>query len=213
MSEDPNVTVAKFSFKQAIIVAAITGATTLGGTLLTQRSNNSNGGDSVKEEGSSALAACQEQNEKLSEELKESISFSSLTDISNTHFQPRDAEEEIKNSIRSLVQRADEYAEDSNHFTYKLFKLKKLMLINGGNINVRISSANKEACVLIQDLLKGIEYYKGTVDGNVESTREAVEKFQRTLNQFTEGYFEERNIGIVGKKTFNAILERYEKND
>jgi len=210
-NEDPNVTVAKFSFKQAIIVAAITGATTLGGTMLTMRSNDNGDTNERPPSKSEALATCQEKNDDLNERLDASISFSSLADLSNKYFSSDADSREIKGTIRSLIQNAERYEKDSDHFMHKLFRLKKLMLANGGNINVRVSNANPEACKLIQDLLKGVEYYKGSVDGNVASTREAVEKFQKTLNRYTEGYFAEQNIGIVGRKTFNAILEHYEK--
>ena len=209
-AEDPNITVAKFSFKQAIVVAVITGATTLGGTFLTMKSGSK---PEVSESKPAVEKACAEETKQLKEELSATISFSSLADISNKHFGQSSDEATVKNSIRSLVSKANELEENQKHFTNKMFRLKKLMLTNGGNINVRISSANVEACRLIQDLLKGIESYRGTIDGNVESTREAVASFQRKLNQYTPGYFAEKNIGIVGKKTFNAILERYEKND
>ena len=211
MSEEhPNVTVAKFNYKQAIVVALITGITTIGGTFLTLKSSKGTSGPSPKAQ--AEPQGCVEEVDKLKSELSQSLSFTSLTDISTKYFNERSSQQEVKNSIRDLVANADLYEEDSKHFMHKLFRLKKLMLANGGNINTRISSANKEACVLIQDLLKGIEYYRGNVDGNVDSTRDAVEAFQRKLNHFTEGYFPEQNIGIVGRKTFNAILERYERS-
>ncbi len=215
MSEEhPNVTVAKFSFKQAIIVALITGITTISGTLLTLKSSKASDQGIVKAnpKESISLKTCKEEKKRIEQELEASISYSSLADISDKYFSGNSSEQEIKNTIRQLVENANLYENDSKHFMHKLFRLKKLMLSNGGNINVRISSANREACMLIQDLLKGIEYYRGTVDGNVESTREAVENFQKSLNRYTEGYFPEQNIGIVGKKTFNAILEHYERS-
>ncbi|MEP0984554.1 peptidoglycan-binding domain-containing protein [Ekhidna sp.] len=210
-NEDPNVTVARFSFKQAIVVAAITGTTTLGGTLLTMRS----GGDDS--EGSSPEQitendGCEDEINSLKSSLNKSITFSSLSDISNSHFNSGAEKRDVKEKIRELIQVSELYKKDSQHYMHKLFRLKKLMLANGGNINVRVSNANPEACRLIQDLLKGIEYYRGTADGNVESTRAAVEDFQHTLNSYTPGYFAEKNIGIVGKKTFNAIMEHYEKS-
>lgn len=209
-TEDPNVTVAKFSFKQAIIVAAITGATTLGGTLLTMKSANA--GESPEKDPTEALSECEARNDQLAGQLEAAVAISSLSDISDTHFAADATADEVKSTVRALVNNANQYERDSKHFMHKLFRLKKLMLANGGNINVRVSNANPEACKLIQDLLKGIEYYRGTLDGNVESTRQAVEEFQRNQNRFTPDYFEERNIGIVGKKTFNAILEHYERS-
>ena len=212
MSEEhPNVTVAKFNFKQAIVVAIITGVTTIGGTFLTLKS--SKGED--KEPTSNTQAetqACLQEVDKMKGQLESSLSFTSLTDISSKYFSEESSQQEMKRSIRELVENADLYEKDSQHFMHKLFRLKKLMLANGGNINTRISSTNKEACELIQDLLKGIEYYRGSIDGNAESTRDAVEAFQRKLNHFTEGYFPEQNLGIVGRKTFNAILEHYERS-
>lgn len=210
-NEDPNVTVAKFSFKQAIVVAAITGATTLGGTMLTMKSssndssNNDNSDQKVVED-------CQDEISSLKSTLNSSITISSLADISNSHFNSEAEKKDVKEKIRELIKTSEQYKKDSQHYMHKLFRLKKLMLANGGNINVRVSNANQEACKLIQDLLKGIEYYRGTADGNVESTRAAVEDFQKTLNSYTPGYFPEKNIGIVGKKTFNAIMEHYEKS-
>ncbi|MEQ9403310.1 MAG: peptidoglycan-binding domain-containing protein [Cyclobacteriaceae bacterium] len=205
-NEDPNITVARFSYKQAIIVAAITASTTLGGTLLSSGSD-SNGVDSED------VLACENENQQLKGSLAKSISFASLESIDSDRFSTDEGKEEVKNDIELLVDKIEQYEKERNHFTGKLFRLKKLMLSNGGNINVRIPSANPESCKLIQDLLMGIEYYNGSIDGNVAGTRAAVESFQMKLNQFTPGYFEEKNIGIVGRKTFNAILERYEKND
>ncbi len=212
MSEEhPNVTVAKFNFKQAIVVAIITGVTTIGGTYLTLKSSKGEKKEPYLNDKAEAQA-CLQQIDKMKLDLERSLSFTSLTDISSKYFSEQYSQQEIKNAIKKLVSNADLYEKDSMHFMHKLFRLKKLMLANGGNINTRISSANKEACMLIQDLLKGIEHYRGSIDGNVESTRSAVETFQRKLNHFTEGYFPEQNIGIVGRKTFNAILERYERS-
>ncbi|MEO1254263.1 MAG: peptidoglycan-binding domain-containing protein [Bacteroidota bacterium] len=216
MSEEhPNVTVAKFNFKQAIVVALITGITTIGGTFLTLKSSRPSKNSKPQE--SQAVAgstnSCDQEVNKLKAQLNNStITFSSLADISEKHFSSNSSQQEVKKAIRELVNNANQYEDDSRHFMHKLFRLKKLMLENGGNVNVRINYANKEACILIQDLLKGIEYYKGSIDGNVESTREAVERFQKNLNRYTEGYFPENNIGIVGRKTFNAILEHYERS-
>lgn len=209
MSEDPNITVARFNFKQAIIVAIITGATTLGGTLLTMKSGQS---DVIQPSINDDLEDCRKEVNELAGTLNNAISFSSLRDISNSHFSAESDKQEIKRIIRELVNTTELYKKDSQHYMHKLFRLKKLMLENGGNINVRVSNANQEACRLIQDLLKGIEYYKGSIDGNVESTRVAVEEFQKKLNNYTPDYFEEQNIGIVGKKTFNAILQHYERS-
>ncbi|SNS93366.1 hypothetical protein SAMN05421640_1681 [Ekhidna lutea] len=208
MPEDPNITVARFNFKQAIVVAIITGLTTLGGTLLTMQSGKSDDTPDFNND----LEDCQEQLQQASASLENAITISSLRDISNIYFGQDANEQAVKNTIRELISTSELYKKDSQHYMHKLFRLKKLMLANGGNINVRVSNANKEACGLIQDLLKGIEYYKGSIDGNVESTRVAVEDFQKKLNNFTPGYFEEQNIGIVGKKTFNAILEHYERS-
>ena len=210
-NEDPNVTVAKFSFKQAILVAAITGATTLGGAFLTMKSGNDNG-STQPPDAEDSQAACKEEVSDLKRSLQSSISFSSLADISSIHFTADSDKTKVRESIRSLVKTSEAYNRDSQHYMHKLFRLKKLMLANGGNINVRVSNANQEACSLIQDLLKGIEYYRGNIDGNIESTRAAVEHFQKSLNNYTPDYFSEKNIGIVGKKTFNAIMEHYERN-
>ncbi|MEQ9009245.1 MAG: hypothetical protein RLP12_15285, partial [Ekhidna sp.] len=168
-NEDPNVTVARFNYKQAIVVAAITGATTLGGTWLTLKPGEDSENDSSAT--SSEFADCQQENSNLKASLENSLSFTSLTDISNTHFSNGLNKEEVKGVIRQLISTSQQYEKDSQHYMHKLFRLKKHMLTNGGNINVRVSNANQEACSLIQDLLKGIEYYKGSIDGNVESTR------------------------------------------
>ncbi|WP_420317496.1 peptidoglycan-binding domain-containing protein [Ekhidna sp.] len=210
-NEDPNVTVARFNYKQAIVVAVITGATTLGGTLLSIKSSSANSDPSPGQNGQE-LANCKTENERLRTSLTNSLSFSSLQDISSNYFDDSLDKNQFKEVVRNLVSTTEQYRKNSQHYMHKLFRLKKLMLANGGNINVRVSNANQEACSLIQDLLKGIEYYRGSVDGNVESTRDAVEKFQSSLNNFTPGYFEEKNIGIVGKKTFLAIMEHYERN-
>jgi hypothetical protein len=111
-----------------------------------------------------------------------------------------------------LIHYADAHLEDRKHYTYRMFRLKKIMLnMPRRNINTRIEGTDPEALRLIQQLLKGIEYYQGPVDGDRLKTYFAVRKLQESINNYTPGYFNPDNYGIFGNATLTAVIQMYEK--
>jgi hypothetical protein len=102
---------------------------------------------------------------------------------------------------------------DREHYTYRMYRLKKIMLNNPRrNINARIDGTDPEAFMLIQQLLQGIEYYKGPVDGDRLKTYFAISKFQKEMNNYTPGYFNPDNYGIFGNASLMAVMDIYEND-
>jgi hypothetical protein len=99
---------------------------------------------------------------RLRSELSRSVSATALHDLSDTYFSKNAGPAAIKDSIRMLINYANAHLADREHYTYRMYRLKKIMLNNPRrNINARIDGTDPEAFMLIQQLLQGIEYYKG----------------------------------------------------
>jgi len=200
---------AKINFKQAIIVALITSVTTIIVTLISTRGN--------KTEQSAQAADCnvyEEKVEELTTALNISVSAESLSDISNTFFRKSDQKEALKDSLRSVVLLAEAHLEDQEHYAYDLFLLKKVLLSKPrGNINTRVATDDASTFALIQQVLKNIQFYSGEVSGDRQDTYLALRGFQLKLNEATENYFEESNLGILGNKTYIALMEYYENSN
>ena len=82
-----------------------------------------------------------------------------------------------------------------------------------GNINTRIDGDDVSTYILIQKILKNIQFYSGSVTGDRQLTYLALKGFQLKLNEATENYFEESNLGILGNKSYIALMEYYEQRN
>jgi len=201
---DSNDSSAKINFKQAIIVALITSVTTIVVTLISTSGH--------KTDQTEDCAVYTEKIQELNRELDISVSAENLSDISNIFFRKLDKKEVLKDSLRNVVLLAGAHLEDRKHYAYNLFLLKKVLLSKPrGNINTRIDNDDASTYALIQQILKNIQFYSGSVTGNRQDTYLALRGFQLTLNESTENYFEESNFGILGNKTYIALMEYYEQ--
>jgi hypothetical protein len=145
---------------------------------------------------------------RLRTELSRSVSATALHDLSDTYFSKNAGPAAIKDSIRMLINYANAHLADREHYTYRMYRLKKIMLNNPRrNINARIDGTNPEAFMLIQQLLQGIEYYKGPIDGDRLKTYLAVRQFQEVMNSYTPGYFNPDNYGIFGNASLMAVMD------
>ena len=197
---------AKINFKQAIIVALITSAKTIAVTLISTRDSKSNQITQSPE-----CDVYKEKIEELNAELDISVSAENLSDISNAFFNKGDTEQLLKDSLRNVVTLAEKHLGDKKHYAYNLYLLKKVLLTKPrGNINTRLESDEANTYALIQQILKNIDFFTGPISGNRLDTYVALKGFQLKLNEATENYFEESNFGILGNKTYIALMEYYE---
>ena len=197
---------AKINFKQAIIVALITSAKTIAVTLISTRDSKSNQITQSPE-----CDVYMEKIEELNAELDISVSAENLSDISNAFFNKGDTEQLLKDSLRNVVTLAEKHLGDKKHYAYNLYLLKKVLLTKPrGNINTRLESDEANTYALIQQILKNIDFFTGPISGNRLDTYVALKGFQLKLNEATENYFEESNFGILGNKTYIALMEYYE---
>jgi len=200
---------AKINFKQAIIVALITSVTTIVVTLIST-SGNSSGKNSNPVD----CSKFEEKIEELEVELDLSVSAENFSDISNKFFGMADSAPILKDSLRKIVDLAEDHLADKKHYAYNLFLLKKVLINKPRrNINTRIEDDEISTYTLIQKTLKNIGFYSGPVSGKRIDTYIALKGFQETRNEATENYFEESNFGLLGNKTYIAIMEEYERNN
>ena len=112
------------------------------------------------------------------------------------------------------MQLAEGHLADREHYAYNLFLLKKVLLNKPrGNINTRIDSDDVSTYILIQRILKNINFHSGSISGDRQETYLVLQRFQLALNEATENYFEESIIGILGNKTYIALMEYYEHSN
>lgn len=209
---------ARMNYKQAIIVAVITSITSIVVTLIStgtfsrahSKMDEANLLASIPDTNCPGL---EDQVERLRSRVSASIPLPTLFDMSDRFFVRNADIDAYKDSLRSLIRYAEAHLHDRDHYLYQLFALKKIMLNQPNrNINTRVGGVDAETYKMIQSMLKDIEYYQGPVDGDRISTRQAVVAFQRRLNEMTPGYIAERNYGIFGNSTLNAIASIYEKS-
>lgn len=141
-----------------------------------------------------------------------SVSTSDLrTSISETYFNTSLSKNQLLIKIRELFKFMKDIKEDETHYSYKLFKIEKLMSRYGNPIDTNIIGEKKEeAYKIIQDLLRGIHYYRGLINGDRQSTYEAVRKFQKEFNNKSrEEIFNPDDFGIFGYRTLEAVRSNY----
>ena len=201
----------RIKVRRAIVVAFITSAATITAALISTGQLTSTATADTSPDREVCLES-EQQIKSLKASLEKSISLSTLCDISNDHFARNADTNAAKDSLQMLVRLVRDYEEEKAHYAYKMFRLKKIMLnLPRRNINLRIDGTDKEAYTLIQELLKGIEYFPGPITSDRFDTYLAVKRFQESINTYSPGYFNEENFGIFGNATLNAVMDVYER--
>ena len=204
---DNTESTAKINFKQAIIVALITSVTTIAVTLISTKRNTA---DTNPINNTSDCSDFKTQVDALKDELDQSVSAESLSDISSRFFDENDPEQVIKDSLRNVVSLATRHLDDKSHYAYNLYLLKRILVNKPkGNINTRIPNDEPSTYMLIQKILKNIQIYTGAITGDRNETYQGLRKFQEMQNSYTDNYFDEENYGILGNKTYIALMEYY----
>lgn len=201
---DNTESTAKINFKQAIIVALITSITTIIVTLISTKGNSSD--DNPK----SIVSDCTEYKNEIENFKDISVSAENLSDISSRFFKKDDKAQILKDSLRNVVSLAVKHLDDRSHYAYNLYLLKRILINKPkGNINTRIENDKTSIYILIQKILKNIQIYTGELTGDRNETYKALMEFQEKLNYHTDNYFNEENYGILGNKTYIALMEYY----
>lgn len=165
--------------------------------------------DTQKSENGSS--ANQQQIDSLRQELTHRLSAADLAVISDTYFSSESDKQELLTGIKHLIEQVEEIKKEQTHYAYKLFKLEKMLPQFGGNINTRVRDERRTSIYrLIQDVMQGINFYQGIMDGQQAATFEAVKRFQEQFNERAgQIIFEPENLGIFGYRTLEAIRSTY----
>ena len=202
--------VAKLNYKQAIIVAFITAATSIAVTLISSGAFDKKAQKPMVAEGN-----CTQQETEiktLETQLSKTLTADDLYGLSNHYFTPNAAKVSLKDSIRELVGQAKEWDMEKQHYTYRLFRIKKIMLNKPRrNINTRIDDDPPSTYKLIQQILKEIEYYNGVLDGDRAKTYQALSRFQESQRQYDTINFRSAHYGIFGNATLTAVMQLHER--
>jgi len=101
-----------------------------------------------------------------------------------------------------------------NNLLFKLYQLETIIPDFGKSITTRYDSGNDrtKAFVLIQEILRELTFYDGSLDGDQKKTNEAVIKFQENFNSKLGKLNADQkiqNLGAVGYKTLEAMRSAY----
>lgn len=97
---------------------------------------------------------------------------------------------------------------------YKLYRLETIIPEFGKSISTKYSDGDKRtnAFILIQDILRELDFYQGESDGDQIKTNKAVVDFQSSFNQRINSQNASQKIkelGSVGYKTLEAMRSAY----
>ncbi len=154
-----------------------------------------------------------EENRNLNIELNRSISPSEFNYILNKSHDPNLDKEQFKSYVRELVSKADELRESEKHYSYNLFRIEKMMADYGNSIDTSIHGKKREkAYEIIQIILHGIKSYPFPINGDQQSTYEAVKKFQEKINKREDtNFFDPASFGVFGYRTLETIRSEYRR--
>jgi hypothetical protein len=141
----------------------------------------------------------------------ELIAAEDLTLVSDSYFQENDTKSQMIATIKDIIKSAEQLNIHKTHYAYKLFEMELLIPQYGSNISTLIrDETRKNTYLKIQELLQGIDYYQGPLNGGQAQTHQALVRFQRDYNQ-REGseIFNPDNLGIFGYRTLEAIRSFY----
>jgi hypothetical protein len=121
-----------------ILAALITAASSIAAALFTSWNLTLQVEATELEPATSDMLPNAEMNNTQPAQINNSITAATLHDLSNTWFSENAGPAEIKDSIRMLIHYADAHLKDRKHYTYRMFRLKKIMLnMPRRNINTR----------------------------------------------------------------------------
>ena len=207
---DNTASSARINFKQAIIVALITSITTISVTLISTKGSSPSVQSNISD-----CSSCENEINKLKVELDNTISAENLSDISSRFFKKQDKKQELKDSLKIVVSMAENHLEEKKHYAYDFFSLKKILISKPkGNINTRIDDGDDiSTFIIIQKILKNIQFYTGPLTGDRLETKLALMKFQEKQNSITNNYINEDDYGILGNQTYIALLEQFKHSN
>ena len=207
----PEHRAARLNYKQAIIVALITAVTSIAVTLISSGVFDKAASDQGPPADGGVCDRQETEIKALETQLGLTLNAEDLYGLSNRYFTHDAAKLSLKDSIRELVDQAEEWAIQKRHYTYRLFQIKKTMLNKPRrNINTRIDDDPPSTYKLIQQILKEIEYYKGAIDGDRMETYQALRSFQEAQRQYDTINFKPTYYGIFGNATLTAIMQLYD---
>lgn len=141
------------------------------------------------------------------------ISASELSMISGKHFDSKLSKDQIIDNIKELVKKLKDIESLESNFYFKLVKLELLIPKYGKYIDTKISvkdTDRKEAYERIQSILQDIGFYKGSIDGDQQSTYNTLRDFQMEYNRRAKKQIlSSEDFGIFGYGTLEAIRSTY----
>lgn len=154
-------------------------------------------------------------NVELQGKLNSYISPMELCSFLEISFDKNLDKEQFKLKINKLLRQAEELKQCKSHYAFNLFKIETKMPDYGNSINTKIDirgKDRKEVYEIIQVILRGIDFYRRPIDGDQQSTYEAIKGFQEAINK-REGkvYFNPDNFGVFGNQTLEAIRIEYRR--
>ncbi len=144
--------------------------------------------------------------------MSSTVSTSDLSLISDTYFKEAATREETLSAITQVVRDAERVASHRNHYAHQLFELELMIPHFGNNIPTgRRDEAMRDAYSAIQELLQGIRFYQGPINGDQETTRQALVSFQQDFNQKAgqEIFDPDHEFGFFGYRTLEAVRSTY----
>ena len=132
------------------------------------------------------------------------ITAAELNILSSQFFTDNMTKDQLIDATQLLVSKANELESYKDQFSYKILKLENQIPKYGRYIDTRIQDDNRtNAYKSIQSVLKEINFYAGTIDGNQQSTNKALVDFQNYYNTRADSAnaIRDEQLGIFGYKS------------
>ncbi len=150
--------------------------------------------------------ACQEDLAHCKQALQSAIQVSEIQEIVHVPL----SRSQALDTLRALVQSAEEVKTWRDNFNYKLFALEQQMIRYGGFISTRIADAERAAVYkMIQSVLSDLGFYEGALDGAQRATYDALVAFQNDYNAKVMEAERISALGSFGYQTLEAVRSRY----
>ena len=165
------------------------------------------------------IASCDDQKRVLQQERDARLAVSDFRVISAAYFETVSTRGEVLTTVGDLIKEweglASNEQQNEAHYAYKLFKLEKTIPTYGAYIDTRILNSNgslTDVYALIQQILQGIRFYEGEVNGDQQLTYEALVKFQQTYNaREQEHKIPQEDLGLFGYRTLELVRNTYRR--
>ena len=156
-----------------------------------------------------------DQGSPLEVDKEFTIDINEIASNFEPYFKDDSTKKHFFSTIRQLINKREDLKRYKSYYAFKLFDMELEIPKYGKSISTSLKDeSRRDVYKKIQEILQGIDFYQGAIDGDQTQTYNALVKFQEAINtQQKNTIFQPSAYGHFGYRTLEAIRSHYRMNE